>query len=88
MDDKTFYEVLQIAFEKIQNNEIKIENQANIIDGVCFNTISQVNKDEIEILCSDNYTKLNAEVKISIPKRKFTKWILKKLFGITISIKG
>lgn len=78
MDDGTFKDRFSILSEIINKS----------YNEMCFNTISQVNKDEIEILCSDSYTKLNAEVKISIPKRKFKKWILKKLFGITISIKG
>ena len=37
MDDKTFYEVLQIALEKIQNNDYKLRMLHNDLSNLVYN---------------------------------------------------
>ena len=89
MDDNTLYEALRVAYDRIQNLEFKINNLSNLINSNYINTTYYIDEDTNKIefeRTTINNDKSKIVVELSVSKSRVKKWLLKKLFGVTVTL--
>lgn len=89
MDDNTLYEALRAAYDRIQNLEFKVNNLSNLINSNYINTTYYIDEDTNKIEFERtmiNNDKSKIVVELSVPKSRVKKWLLKKLFGVAVTL--